>query len=89
MTSTRERAVLLLGRLGLPALAVVFGIVALFLIVAALRHNPNAAKGLGGTLQQLAQEPLGPLLLAAVALGLMTYGVFSFAEARYCRLAGK
>jgi uncharacterized protein DUF1206 len=80
---------LLLGRLGLLALAVVFGIVALFLIVAALRHNPNEAKGLGGALQQLAQEPFGPLLLAAVALGLMTYGVFSFAEARYRRLAGK
>ena len=69
-------------------LAVVFGIVALFLIVAALRRNPNKAKGLGGALQQLAQEPFGPLL-AAVALGLMTYGVFSFAEARYRRLAGK
>jgi hypothetical protein len=68
---------------------VVFGIVALFLIVAALCHNPNEAKGLGGALQQLAQEPLGPLLLAAVALGLMTYGVFSFTEARYRRLAGK
>jgi len=86
MTPTHERAVLLLGRLGLLALAVVFGIVALFLIVAALRHNP---KGLGGALQQLAQEPFGPLLLAVVALGLMTYGVFSFAEARYRRLAGK
>ena len=89
MTPTRERAALLLGRLGLLALAVAFGIVALFLIVAALRHNSNAAKGLDGALQQLAQEPFGPLLLAAVALGLMTYGVFSFAEARYRGLAGK
>lgn len=89
MSSTRERAVLLLGRLGLLALAVVFGIIALFLIVAALHHNPNEAKGLGGALQQLAQEPFGPLLLAVVALGLMTYGVYSFAEARYRRLAGK
>jgi hypothetical protein len=70
-------------------LAVVFGIVALFLIVAALRRNPNKAKGLGCALQQLAQETFEPLLLAAVALGLMTYGVFSFAEARYRRLAGK
>jgi hypothetical protein len=89
MTPTRERAVLLLGRLGLLALGVVFGIVALFLIVAALHHNPSEAKGLGGALQQLAQEPFGPLLLAAVALGLMIYGVYSFAEARYRRLAGK
>ena len=86
---TRERAVLLVGQLGLLSLAVVFGIIALFLIVATLHHNPNEAKGLGDALQQLAQEPFGPLLLAAVALGLMTYGVFSFAEARYRRLAGK
>jgi Domain of Unknown Function (DUF1206) len=89
MSSTRERAVLLLGRLGLLALAVIFGIIALFLIVAAIHHNPIEAKGLGGALQQLAQEPFGPLLLAVVALGLMTYGVYSFAEARYRRLAGK
>ena len=89
MTPTRERAALLLGRLELLALAMAFGIVALFLIVAALRHNPNAAKRLGGTLQQLAQEPFGPLLRAVVALGLMTYGVFSFAEVRYRRLASK
>ncbi len=89
MSPTRERAVLLLGWPGLLSLAVVFGIIALFLIVAALHHIPNEAKGLGGALPQFAQEPFGPLLLAAVALGLMTYGVFSFAEARYRRVAGK
>ncbi len=89
MSPTRERAVLLLGWPGLLSLAVIFGIIARFLIVAALHHNPNEAKGLGDALQQLAQEPLGPLLLAAVELGLMTYGDFSFAEARYRRLAGK
>jgi Domain of Unknown Function (DUF1206) len=69
-------------------LAVAFGIVAVFLDRRRAAPQPQRGQGLGGALQQLAQEPFGPLL-AAVALGLMTYGIFSFAEARYRRLAGK
>ena len=74
-----------LGRSGLAARGVVFAVIAIFLGVAALHRDPNAAVGLGGALQWLAQQPAGQLLLGLVGLGLLTYGVFSLAEGRYRR----
>lgn len=73
------------GRCGYGALGVVFAIVGIFFIVAALRHNPSDAKGLGGALWELSNQPFGHLLLAVVALGLAAYGLYSFAQARYRR----
>lgn len=78
---------ILSGRFGYAALGVVYGIVGIFLIVAAVKNNASQAKGLSGALQVLIHQPFGPVLLAVVALGLIAYGIFSFVEARYRRLA--
>jgi len=78
-----------IGRFGYAALGVVFSITGLFLIIAAVQHNPNDAKGLDSALQVLLHQPFGPFLLAIVALGLFAYGVYSFVEARYRRMAGQ
>jgi Domain of Unknown Function (DUF1206) len=75
-----------LGRFGYAALGVVFTIIGIFLIVAAVQHNPREAKGLDSALQELLRQPFGPVLLAIVALGLIAYGVYSFVEARYRRV---
>ena len=75
-----------LGRFGYAALGFVFTIVGIFLIVAAVQHNPSEAKGLDSALQELLLQPFGPVLLAIVALGLIAYGVYSFVEARYRRV---
>ena len=75
-----------LGRLGYAALGVVFTIIGIFLIVAAVQHNPGEAKGLDSALKELLLQPFGPVLLAIVALGLIAYGVYSFVEARYRRV---
>jgi hypothetical protein len=75
-----------LGRSGYAALGVVFTLVAIFLIVAALQHNASKAIGLDGALRELARQPFGPVLLAVVALGLVAYGAYSFVEARYRRI---
>lgn len=77
---------ILSGRFGYAALGVVYGIVGIFLIVAAVKNNASQAKGLSGALQVLIHQPFGPVLLAVVALGLIAYGIFSFVEARYRRL---
>lgn len=82
---TREW-VITLGRAGYASLGVVFGIVGVFLIIAAARNNAGAAKGLGGALQELARQPYGHVLLGIVALGLIAYGLFSLTQARYRRL---
>ncbi|MEJ7815544.1 MAG: DUF1206 domain-containing protein [Rubrobacter sp.] len=71
------------GRLGIAARGIVFGVVGTFLIRAALEYDPQEARGLGGALQTLAQQPLGPWLLGAVALGLVAYGLFMLSVARY------
>jgi len=81
-----RKFVIFLGRFGYAALGVVFTIVGFFLIVAAIQYNPQKAKGLDTALRELLRLPFGPLLLGIVALGLIAYGVYSFAEARYRRV---
>ncbi len=85
LSAQGRRAVLVLGRCGYAALGVVFGVVGLFLVVAALRHNPGEARGLGGALADLLQQPYGHVLLAVVALGLIAYGCYALVQARYRR----
>ncbi len=85
--SARFRSgVIFLGRFGYAALGVVFSIIGIFLIVAAVQHNPHEAKGLDTALATLAHQPFGQVLLGIVALGLVAYGVYSFFEARYRRV---
>jgi hypothetical protein len=83
LSTQLRRGVIFLGRFGYAALGVVFSITGIFLIVAAVQHNPHEAKGLDSVLRTLAQQPFGSLLLGIVALGLVAYGVYSFVEARY------
>jgi hypothetical protein len=74
------------GRLGYAARGVIFGVIGVFLIQAALQTDPDQARGLGGTLETLARQPFGPYLLGAMALGLVAHGVFMFVVARYRRI---
>ncbi len=78
-----QKVIVLIGRAGYAAQAVVFTIIGIFLIVAALQHNPGQAKGLDGALQELAQQPFGQALLGVVAAGLIAFGLYSLVEARY------
>jgi hypothetical protein len=74
------------GRLGYAARGVVFGVIGVFLVQAALQTDPDEARGLGGALETLARQPFGPYILGAVAIGLVAYGVFMFVVARYRRI---
>lgn len=75
-----------LGRLGFAARAAVFLVVGAFLLIAAYHANPSEARGLGGALVALRDQPFGAALFAAVAAGLAAFGIFEFAEARYRRM---
>jgi hypothetical protein len=57
-----------------------------FAVRAAVDYEPDRAKGLDDTLRSLAETPLGPWLLACVAAGLVLFGLFSFAMARWRRV---
>lgn len=86
MTPTEETWATRMGRLGYAARGVVFSIIGGFLIVAALQSQPEEARGLGGALQTLSEQPYGPWLLGIVAAGLVAYGIFMLVQARYRRM---
>ena len=71
------------GRAGHAARAVVFAIIAYFLIQAAISSNAGQAVGLDGALRTLAQQRHGTVLLSLAAIGLVMYGVFMAFMARY------
>ena len=73
-------------RFGMAARGVVFGIIGLFLLLAAWQNDPGEARGLGGALQSLQEQGYGPWLLGVVALGLVAYGGYQFVLARYRRI---
>jgi len=76
-----------LGRAGYAARAVVFLIIGGFLLVAAWHSDPSEARGLGGALLAVQEQPFGRVLFGLVALGLAAFGAFEFAEAAYRRIA--
>ena len=75
-----------LGTIGHLARMIVFGLVGVFLIKAAIDYNPNSAVGLDGALAKLAHASYGPFLLGVVAAGLVAFALFSLSDARYRRI---
>lgn len=74
------------GTVGHVARGVVFALVGIFFLKAAIEYDPKEAVGLDGALGKLAESSHGPWLLGAVALGLLAFGVYSVSDARYRRI---
>ena len=72
-----------LGKAGCAAKGAAFGIVGGLFCYAAATHEAQKSGGLDQALSEVLHQPLGPLLLAAIALGFAAYGLFCFAQARY------
>lgn len=72
-----------MGRFGLAARGVVFCLIGFFLIQAARQSDASQARGVGGALQALSQQPYGPWLLGIVAFGLVAYGIYYIAQGHY------
>ena len=77
------RVVDVVGTVGMAARGVVFGVAGYLLIRAAIDFDPDQATGLDGTLKAIARQTYGQVLLTVTAVGLIAYGLYSFAEARY------
>ncbi|BAU12303.1 hypothetical protein LEP3755_28320 [Leptolyngbya sp. NIES-3755] len=86
MNSTERTWAKRLGQFGIASRGVVFSIIGLFVILAALYSNASEVKGLGEALAVLSQQSFGPWLLGIVSLGLIAYSIFSLIEARYRQL---
>jgi hypothetical protein len=74
------------GTMGHLARAVVFGLIGVFLVKAALDYDPKAAVGLDGALAKLANQPYGSVLLGIVAVGLIAFALYSLSDARYRKI---
>jgi hypothetical protein len=85
--STSSDAVERFGRLGYAARSVVWAVIGVLFVQAAVTYNPDEAGGLSTALQELAGTSWGPWLLTAVAAGLFAFGAFCLAEAKYRRAA--
>jgi hypothetical protein len=75
-----------LGTFGHLARMVVFGLVGVFLIKAAIDYKPSKAVGLDGALAKIVHNSYGPFLLGIVATGLIAFAVYSLSDARYRRI---
>lgn len=81
-----RRTVTNLGKAGYIARGIV-GLTAGGLIgKAALTYDPDKAVGIDGALKSLADTAIGPWLLVLVAIGLILFAVYCFAEARWHRV---
>jgi uncharacterized protein DUF1206 len=61
-------------------------VVGLLFLLAAWHGDSEEAAGLDGALTTIKDLAFGPYLLTLVAAGIASYGVYSFARARYARL---
>jgi hypothetical protein len=70
----------LLGRMA------VFTLAGGFLVRAGVRHDPAKGVGLDAALKEVASKQYGPWVLLLFAVGLLSFALFSFVEARYRRI---
>lgn len=86
MSAPERKLATIGGMAGYTALAVISLVVGVFLIKAAVEHEPKEAVGLDGALQELVTQDFGPALLWVVAIGLMIYAGYCVIQSRYRRL---
>jgi hypothetical protein len=86
MGPTALRWMTILGVVGHLARMVAFGLIGIFAVKAAIDYAPNKAVGLDGALSKIAHQTYGTVLLFVVAAGLVAFGLYSIADARYRRI---
>jgi hypothetical protein len=75
-----------IGIVGLVARAIAFGLIGLFALKAARDYNPKDATGIDGALTRLTHHTYGTGALIVVAIGLIVFGAYSIADARYRKI---
>lgn len=86
VSKDHEGAVRTIGTVGHVGRGVAFALVGAFVIRAAIEHDPSKSRGLDGALQEVAGKGYGPPLLLLLAVGVLAFGLYSFAEARWRRI---
>jgi len=86
LNSAQLKRVRFLGRLGTVARGIVFALIGLFIVIAAYTANSQQIKGFDSTLTYILQQPYGGWLMGAVALGLISLGLYSLCMSVFFRL---
>jgi hypothetical protein len=80
-----RRLVKLTGRVGFVAQGLVFALVGLFFMQAAVEQEAYEATGFDGALGVLARQPHGAVILGVIAVGLLAYAAFAAFEGHFRR----
>jgi hypothetical protein len=80
------RAFTAIGVVGLVARAIAFALIGLFTLKAARDYSPKDAVGIDGALARLTQHAYGTTALIVVAAGLIVFGAYSLADARFRKI---
>ncbi|HET8993520.1 MAG TPA: DUF1206 domain-containing protein [Rhodococcus sp. (in: high G+C Gram-positive bacteria)] len=75
-----------LGTVGYIAKGLAIAAIGVLVILAVVRSAPDEATGLDGAFKTLGAQPYGVALLVAAGLGIITYGLYSFAMARSAKM---
>jgi hypothetical protein len=81
-----RKGIVAFGVVGYIAKGIAVAVTGVLFVVAAFTHDPETAGGLDAALHTLAGLPFGPVILWIVGAGLVLYGLFCFARARYARM---
>jgi hypothetical protein len=74
------------GTFGLCARAVAFALIGIFIVQAARTYNAQETVGLDGALVRVTRQSYGPWLLGIVAVGLIAFGIYSIADAKFRKI---
>jgi type IV secretory pathway VirB2 component (pilin) len=78
-----RRVVKVLGMTGTIARGLVFALVGVLVVDAAITHQASKSGGIDKALLTLRDQPFGPFLMLVAALGLVVFGVYGLCEARW------
>ena len=81
-------AIVAFGRVGWVGRGIVVILVGWFVTAAAVRFRPSDAHGLDGSLREVTELAIGPLIVGFAALALVAYGMFCVISAPRQRLTG-
>ncbi len=86
MSNFEEKLTRYISMAGLTARGIVFVLISIFLIQAAIEYNPQKAVGIGEALSKALYEPYGHWLLGAAAVGLAAYGGYCIILAKFRKI---
>jgi hypothetical protein len=83
MSPRTRRVVRLLGMTGTIARGLVFALVGVLVVDAAITHRASQSGGIDKVLLTLRGQPLGEFLMLLAGLGLLVFGIYGLCEARW------